>query len=112
MIDEARCNKHSESELRQKRYPGLFCIYCGERIVDVEVEAGQLAFKSRTGGRVLRYVAVVYQGRQIEAKSAQYEEEVLRVTLEGLPGSFRARPQALLKAFQDPSEVLSDLEPS
>ena len=103
------CPKHAE--LRDHRYPGRFCIYCGEEIVRVESHDGQLALVWRSDDRVSRYVAVVYEEKQYAVRQAEWDPEgVLRLVLEGRTGTFRVRPQALLQAFQEPSEVLRELE--
>lgn len=108
---QTACLKHPE--LREQRYPGRFCIYCGQEIARVENREGQLALVWTSDNRVARYVAVVYDDRQYVIRSLdEVGDGSLRLVLEGRAGYFRVRPQVLLQAFQDSSEVLRDLEPS
>lgn len=103
------CNKHPE--LRDQRYPGRFCLYCGEEILRVELRDGQLALGEPSGARVIRYVAALYEGRQYAIRDASWTEDgTLILILEGRTGRFRVRTPALLQGFQEPSEVLSELE--
>jgi hypothetical protein len=77
----------------------------------VEVRDGQLALVESSGPRVLRYVAVLYEGTQYPIVSATWaEDESLFLILEGRTGRFRVRPPDLLQGFQDASEVLGGLE--
>jgi len=73
----------------------------------VEVRDGQLALVESSGSRVLRYVAVLYEGTQYPITSATWAEDgSLRLTLEGRPGQFQVRPPDLLQGFQDAEEKL------
>jgi hypothetical protein len=56
------CKKHPDLE-RDLSYPGIYCVYCGEAVAKLEIEAGQIAVAKNSGDRK-KYLAVEYGDKQ------------------------------------------------
>lgn len=56
------CKRHSDLE-RDLIYPGIYCIYCGEPVAKLDIEAGQIAVVKNSGNGK-KYLAVEYGDRQ------------------------------------------------
>jgi hypothetical protein len=46
------------------KYPGRFCLYCGEELGSLSHEAGQLLFTPQDGSQKKRYLAVIHERQQ------------------------------------------------
>ena len=93
------------SPLLGKTYPGCFCVYCGARLAELQVEEGQLALAQQEGsGR--RYVAALHKEKQRVVEGVSLESGRGRLRFRGDAAELEVSATALLSAFQAPEEVL------
>jgi hypothetical protein len=86
-------------------YPGLFCIYCGQKIAELEVDEGQLMLRR---GDARRYVAVIQGRKQKVVRSIDDNNQELSIALQFTSGeSAELKTHKVLMAFQTPQESLN-----
>lgn len=86
-------------------YPGLFCIYCGQKIAELEADEGQLLMRR---DEMRKYVAVV-QGRKQKALRRIDDHNQEPSIVLNFDGSENAEMKTykVLLAFQEPQECLT-----
>jgi hypothetical protein len=56
------CKRHPDLE-GDLSYAGTYCVYCGESVARLEIEAGQIALAKNSGNKK-KYLAVEYGDKQ------------------------------------------------
>lgn len=87
-----------------QNYIGLYCIYCGEPLIDIMQKDGQLVIRRKDISKVQKYLAVIYKGEQkiVEIINPTFPFNIKFEGEDAIP----IESTILLKALQDQREIL------
>lgn len=84
-------------------YPGRFCLYCGRQVAELSVDEGQLQLESHRGRQ---YLALIHKGQQKAVETVVADPGCYRIWFRGEPKEATLTSSALIRALQDPQELL------
>jgi hypothetical protein len=87
--------------IKDKPYPGFYCVYCGKLVARLGAEDGQIYLESIERGAERRYVAVIHKGQQRPVEHATLEEKGASVRFKDDVDTVTVEATPLVMAFQD-----------